>query len=51
MRTRTIPVGLAALTSQFALDWGLLTAGGIISLVPAILVMLFLQRYLIAGFT
>ncbi len=49
MRTRTIPVGLAALTSQFALDWGLLTAGGIISLVPAILVMLFLQRYLIAG--
>lgn len=45
----TIPVGLAALTSQFALDWGLLTAGGIISLVPAILVMLFLQRYLIAG--
>ena len=45
----TIPVGLAALTSQYALDWGLLTAGGIISLVPAILVMLFLQRYLIAG--
>jgi len=45
----TLPVGLAALTSQYALDWGLLTAGGIISLVPAIVIMLFLQRYLIAG--
>lgn len=45
----TLPVGLNALTSQFASDWGLLTAGGIICLVPAILVVLFLQRYLIAG--
>lgn len=45
----TLPVGLAALTGQFALDWGLLTAGGVISLGPAIIVMLFLQRYLIAG--
>ncbi|TCL76474.1 carbohydrate ABC transporter membrane protein 2 (CUT1 family) [Hydrogenispora ethanolica] len=45
----TIPVGLNALTGQFALDWGLLTAGGIICLIPAIIVVLFLQRYLIAG--
>jgi multiple sugar transport system permease protein len=45
----TLPVGLNALTGQFALDWGLLTAGGIICLVPAIIVVLFLQRYLIAG--
>lgn len=45
----TLPVGLAALSGQFALDWGLLTAGGIIALIPAIFVMLFLQRYLIGG--
>jgi multiple sugar transport system permease protein len=45
----TLPVGLAALTSQYALDWGLLTAGGVISVVPAVLIMLVLQRYLIAG--
>ncbi|MGE5572759.1 MAG: carbohydrate ABC transporter permease [Bacteroidota bacterium] len=47
----TLPVGLSALTSQYALDWGLLTAGGIISLIPAVFIVLFLQRYLIAGLT
>lgn len=45
----TMPVGLAALTSQYALDWGLLTAGGIISLIPATIIMFFFQRYLVAG--
>jgi len=45
----TMPVGLAALTSQYALDWGLLTAGGIISLIPATIIMFFFQKYLVAG--
>lgn len=47
--TWTLPVGLAALSGQFALDMGLLTAGGIISLVPAVIIMLFLQKYLLEG--
>jgi multiple sugar transport system permease protein len=45
----TLPVGLTALSSQYALDWGLLTAGGIIAIVPATIIMLFLQKYLLAG--
>lgn len=45
----TVPVGLNALAGQYGIDWGYLTAGGVICLVPAILVMLFLQRFLIEG--
>jgi multiple sugar transport system permease protein len=47
----TIPVGLNALSSQFASEWGMVTAGGVLCLVPATLVMIFLQNFLIAGMT
>jgi multiple sugar transport system permease protein len=45
----TVPVGLNALSGQYGVDWGLLTAGGVICLVPAVLVMLILQKFLIQG--
>jgi multiple sugar transport system permease protein len=47
----TIPVGLNALSSQFASEWGMITAGGVICLIPATIVMIFLQNFLIAGLT
>lgn len=45
----TLPVGLNALSGQYGVDWGLLTAGGVICLVPGFIVMLFLQKFLVAG--
>lgn len=45
----TVPVGLNALSGQYGVDWGLLTAGGVVCLVPAVLVMLFLQKFLVKG--
>lgn len=47
----TIPVGLNALTSQFAAEWGMVTAGGVICLIPATIIVIFLQKFLIAGLT
>jgi multiple sugar transport system permease protein len=47
----TIPVGLNALFSQFAAEWGMVTAGGVICLIPATIVVIFLQNFLIAGLT
>jgi ABC-type glycerol-3-phosphate transport system permease component len=49
--TKTLPLALQAAVGQFQIDWGMLTAGGvIISLPPAILFMFF-QRWLVSGLT
>ena len=41
--TRTIPVALKSLIGQLGVDWGLLTAGGIITIIP-VCIMFFLDR-------
>jgi ABC-type glycerol-3-phosphate transport system permease component len=45
----TLTVGVQSLRSLFSIDWGVLSAGAVLSLLPLILVFLFLQRYFIAG--
>jgi ABC-type glycerol-3-phosphate transport system permease component len=45
----TLTVGVQSLNSLFAVNWGVLSAGAVLSLLPLILVFLFLQRYFIAG--
>ena len=45
----TLTVGVQSLRSLFSIDWGLLSAGAVLSLLPLMLVFLFLQRYFIAG--
>jgi arabinogalactan oligomer / maltooligosaccharide transport system permease protein len=47
----TLPVGLQTYVFQFAQAWDKLTAAAIIVSLPAILVFLFAQRYLVAGLT
>jgi ABC-type glycerol-3-phosphate transport system permease component len=48
---KTLPLALQAAFGQNTIDWGMLTAGGvIISLPPAILFVVF-QRYLVGGLT
>lgn len=43
----TLPLGVAKLASALDLDWRLISAGSIISIVPVILLFVFLQRYII----
>lgn len=43
----TLPLGVAKLASALDLDWRLIAAGSIISITPALLLFVFLQRYII----
>lgn len=49
--SRTWPVGLQLMVGEFQLPWGLLSAGGIISIVPIILFFSIVQRSLVRGLT
>ena len=48
---RTLPLALQAAFGQYTIDWGLLTAGGVIISLPPAILFLFLQRYLVGGLT
>jgi putative chitobiose transport system permease protein len=43
----TLPLGVATLAGTFSLDWRLIAAGSIISIVPVLLFFLFMQRYIV----
>ena len=45
----TLPLGVNRLSSTFSLDWRLVAAGAVFSLVPVLLVFAFSQRYFIDG--
>lgn len=46
---RTIPVALQNMIGEFQIEWGLLTAGGVLSALPVIILFFFIQRQLISG--
>lgn len=48
---RTIPVALQNMIGEYQIEWGLLTAGGIVSALPVIILFFFIQRHLISGMT
>ncbi|MGB2926651.1 MAG: carbohydrate ABC transporter permease [Limnothrix sp.] len=43
----TLPLGVATLAGQFSLDWRLVAAGSIISLLPVMVLFAFVQQYII----
>lgn len=43
----TLPLGVATLAGQFSLDWRLVAAGSVISLLPVMILFGVLQRYII----
>ncbi|MBE9114176.1 carbohydrate ABC transporter permease, partial [Nodosilinea sp. LEGE 07298] len=43
----TLPLGVARLAGSFSLDWRLIAAGSILSVLPAIAVFILLQRYIV----
>ncbi|MED9904581.1 MAG: carbohydrate ABC transporter permease [Lachnospiraceae bacterium] len=46
---KTIQLGLKMFISQYSSDYGLIMAGSVISLIPVIIVFLFLQKYFVEG--
>ncbi|WP_425052798.1 carbohydrate ABC transporter permease [Psychromarinibacter sp. S121] len=48
---RTWPVGLQLMVGEFQLPWGMLAAGGMISIVPVIVLFAIVQRAMVAGIT
>lgn len=48
---RTIPVALKNLIGQLGVEWDLLTAGGIITIIPVCVMFFFAQRRLVEGLT
>jgi multiple sugar transport system permease protein len=47
--SRTWPVGLQLMVGEFQLPWGMLAAGGIISIIPVIVLFALIQRAMVAG--
>jgi putative chitobiose transport system permease protein len=43
----TLPLGVATLASGFSLDWRLVAAGSVLSILPVLAVFLVLQRYIV----
>jgi multiple sugar transport system permease protein len=50
-RNRTIPVALKNLVGQLGVQWDLMTAGGIITILPVCIMFFFAQRRLVEGLT
>jgi multiple sugar transport system permease protein len=49
--SRTWPVGLQLMVGEFQLPWGTLAAGGIISIIPVVLLFALVRRALVRGLT
>ncbi len=45
----TLPVGISYLAGTFSANWRLIAAGSLISIIPIILLFVFLQRFFISG--
>jgi putative chitobiose transport system permease protein len=43
----TLPLGLQQLASSFSLDWRLVAAGAVVSILPVLLLFVFLQRFIL----
>jgi multiple sugar transport system permease protein len=49
--SRTWPVGLQLMVGEFQLPWGSLAAGGIISIIPVVVLFVLVQRVMVKGLT
>lgn len=48
---RTVPVGIHLYLTDYGVDWGSITAAGILSILPVIFLFLLLQRHFLRGLT
>lgn len=49
--SRTWPVGLQLMVGEFQLPWGMLAAGGIMSIIPVVILFALVQRSMVKGLT
>lgn len=49
--SRTVTVALSNFMSQYNIRWDLITAGGIIVVIPVVIMFVIVQKDLIAGLT
>ncbi len=47
----TLPVGINAFIGEYNIAWGMLTAAGVITALPIMILFMFLQKYLVEGLT
>jgi multiple sugar transport system permease protein len=50
-RLKTLPIGLSAIMGQYTVNWGLLMAGTVCTMVPAIVAFTFVGKYFVSGLT
>ncbi|KHO62705.1 sugar ABC transporter permease [Thermoanaerobacter sp. YS13] len=48
---KTIPVGLNGFVGKFEVNWGQMSAGSILALIPTVIMFAFVQRYIVEGLT
>ncbi|WP_217592087.1 carbohydrate ABC transporter permease [Cohnella sp. GbtcB17] len=48
---KTLPVGMNSFVLKFDIDWGSMSAGTVISVIPTIIMFAFAQRYIVEGLT
>jgi ABC-type glycerol-3-phosphate transport system permease component len=46
----TVPIGIVRYFDEY-IDWGLIAGSTIIAIIPAIIFILFFQRYIVSGIT
>ncbi|MDI3481774.1 MAG: multiple sugar transport system permease protein [Tepidanaerobacteraceae bacterium] len=49
--SRTLPVALQTFIGQYDIQWGLLTAGGVITTIPVVILFMLVQKKLVEGLT
>ena len=48
---KTVPVAIAEFTGRHSVDFGMMSTGGVIAAIPAVLLAIVFQRYLVSGLT
>jgi len=48
---KTMPVALASMQAAFETRWAVMTAGAVLQTIPALLIVIFAQRYIVQGLT
>ncbi len=46
---KTLPIGLSALVGQYTVNWGLVMAGTVSTLLPTVILFVFVGRYFVGG--
>ena len=49
--TQTVPVAIAKFAQEFEIKFGAMAAGAVFSLLPALVILIFGQRYIVRGLT